>query len=111
MLYTSNKVYESPNSIKTCCKTYAWSVGVLSNERRYRWAASRFVILFKLEKPPVEHLEGFIFLPREGGKLQKFSELFIRNSNPRTIKNSPTGSAKAGASMVGTMFAVASMTC
>jgi len=27
-------------------------------------------ILFKLEKPHVEHLEGFIFLPKEGGKLQ-----------------------------------------
>jgi hypothetical protein len=26
-------------------------------------------ILFKLEKLPVEHLEGFILLPREGGKL------------------------------------------
>jgi hypothetical protein len=28
-------------------------------------------ILFKIEKPPVEHLEGFILLLREGGKLQK----------------------------------------
>jgi hypothetical protein len=28
-------------------------------------------ILFKLEKPPVEHFEGFIFLLREGGELQK----------------------------------------
>jgi hypothetical protein len=28
-------------------------------------------ILFKLEKPPIEHLEGFIFLPRKGGELQK----------------------------------------
>jgi hypothetical protein len=26
-------------------------------------------ILFKLEKPLVEHLEGFILLPREGGEL------------------------------------------
>jgi hypothetical protein len=26
-------------------------------------------ILFKLEKPPVKHLEGFIFLLRENGKL------------------------------------------
>jgi hypothetical protein len=26
-------------------------------------------ILFKLEKPLVKHLEGFIFLLREGGKL------------------------------------------
>jgi hypothetical protein len=29
-------------------------------------------ILFKLEKPLVEHLEGFILLLREGGKLQNF---------------------------------------
>jgi hypothetical protein len=28
-------------------------------------------ILFKLEKPPIEHLEGFILLPRKGGELQK----------------------------------------
>jgi len=26
-------------------------------------------ILFKLEKPPVEHLEGFILLSREVGEL------------------------------------------
>jgi len=26
-------------------------------------------ILFEFEKPPVEHLEGFILLPKEGGKL------------------------------------------
>jgi hypothetical protein len=26
-------------------------------------------ILFEFEKPPVEHLEGFIFLSRENGKL------------------------------------------
>jgi hypothetical protein len=26
-------------------------------------------ILFKLEKPPVEHLECFMLLPREGGEL------------------------------------------
>jgi hypothetical protein len=28
-------------------------------------------ILFKLEKPLVEHLEGFILMLEEGGKLQK----------------------------------------
>jgi len=57
-------VYESPNFAKTHYKTYAWSVGVLSNERRYRWVASSDAlnILFKLEKLPLEHLEGFIFL-------------------------------------------------
>jgi hypothetical protein len=26
-------------------------------------------ILFKLEKPPVEHLEGYILLPKKGGEL------------------------------------------
>jgi hypothetical protein len=26
-------------------------------------------ILFKLEKPLIKHVEGFILLPREGGKL------------------------------------------
>jgi hypothetical protein len=26
-------------------------------------------IFFKLEKPPVQHLEGFILLPKEGGDL------------------------------------------
>jgi hypothetical protein len=26
-------------------------------------------ILFKLEKPPIEHFEGFILLLREGGEL------------------------------------------
>jgi hypothetical protein len=26
-------------------------------------------ILFEFEKPHVEHLEGFILLPREGGEL------------------------------------------
>jgi hypothetical protein len=26
-------------------------------------------ILFKLEKPPIDDLEGFILLPREGGEL------------------------------------------
>jgi hypothetical protein len=29
-------------------------------------------ILFKLEQPPVEHFEGFILLPKEGGELQNF---------------------------------------
>jgi hypothetical protein len=33
-------------------------------------------ILFEFEKPPVEHLEGFILLPREGGKLQIFFQNF-----------------------------------
>jgi hypothetical protein len=28
-------------------------------------------VLFDLEKPHVEHLEGFILLPKEGGEIQK----------------------------------------
>jgi hypothetical protein len=35
-------------------------------------------ILFKLEKPLVEHFEGFIFLPKEGGELQKNFKTFNR---------------------------------
>jgi len=66
-------------------------------------------ILFKLEKRPVEHLEGFILLSREGSELQKISKLLTKNSSLRTRKNSPTRSAKASASMVGGMFAVATM--
>jgi hypothetical protein len=46
MLYTSSKMYEFPNSAKTCCKTCAWSVGIPSNERRYWWASSRFMMLW-----------------------------------------------------------------
>jgi len=33
-------------------------------------------ILFEFEKPPVEHLEGFILLSREGGELQKIFRTF-----------------------------------
>ncbi len=33
-------------------------------------------MLFEFEKPPVEHLEGFILLPRKGGELQNFFETF-----------------------------------
>jgi hypothetical protein len=29
-------------------------------------------ILFKLEKPPIEHLEGFILLPRKVSELHNF---------------------------------------
>ncbi len=68
-------------------------------------------IFFELEKPHVEHLEGFILLPKEGGKLQKISKFLIGNSNSRIRKNSPIGSAKVGASMVGGMFAIIAMSC
>jgi hypothetical protein len=33
-------------------------------------------ILFEFEKPPIEHLEGFILLPKKGGKLQKIFRTF-----------------------------------
>ncbi len=33
-------------------------------------------ILFEFEKPLIEHLEGFILLPREGGELQKIFRTF-----------------------------------
>jgi hypothetical protein len=33
-------------------------------------------ILFKLEKPLVKHLEGFVFLPKKGGELQKNFKTF-----------------------------------
>ncbi len=67
--------------------------------------------LFKLEKLPVEHLNGFILLLREGGELQNFLELLMGNSSSRTQKNSPTGVAKASASMVGGIFTIATMSC
>jgi len=35
-------------------------------------------ILFKLEKPPIEHFEGFILLPKEGGELQIFFKTLDR---------------------------------
>jgi len=40
-----------------------------------------------------------------------FSELFTKNFSSRTQKNSPIALAKAGASMVGGMFAVVIMSC
>jgi hypothetical protein len=40
-----------------------------------------------------------------------FLELLIGNSSSRTRKNSPTGSAKDGASMAGGMFAIIAMSC
>jgi hypothetical protein len=66
-------------------------------------------ILFELEKPPIEHLEGFILLSREGGELKNF--FLIENSSSRIRKNSPIGLIKVGALMVRGMFAVAAMNC
>jgi hypothetical protein len=67
-------------------------------------------IFFKFEKPPIEHLEGFILLSREGGCII-FSKFLTRNSSSRTRKNSPIGSAKVGTLIVGGMFMVAAMSC
>ncbi len=42
-------------------------------------------ILFKLEKPFVEHLEGFILFSRKGGELQ----IFLKTLNQKfQLKNS-----------------------
>jgi len=46
-------------------------------------------ILFKLEKPPVKHLEGFIFMPREGGKLQIFFRILDRKFQLKNLKEFP----------------------
>jgi hypothetical protein len=51
-------------------------------------------IFFKLEKTLIEHLEGFIFLPKKGGELQNFLELFTGNFSSRTRKNSPLDQQK-----------------
>jgi len=43
-------------------------------------------ILFEFEKPSIEHLEGFILLPREGGELQNFFRTFdwkFKFKNPK----------------------------
>jgi hypothetical protein len=46
-------------------------------------------ILFKLEKPHVEHLEGFILLLREGGELQKKFRTFDRKFQLKNLKEFP----------------------
>jgi hypothetical protein len=68
-------------------------------------------ILFELEKPPVEHFEGFIFLLREGNELQNFIRTFDRKFQLKIQKNSPIGSAKIATSMVGRMFVVVTISC
>ncbi len=46
-------------------------------------------ILFELEKPPIEHLEGFILLSREGGELQKKFRTFDRKFQLKNSKEFP----------------------
>jgi hypothetical protein len=66
-------------------------------------------ILFELEKPPIEHLEGFILLLKKVVSYKISSKFLTKNSNSRTRKKSPIGSINVGASMVGGMFAIAIM--
>ncbi len=58
-------------------------------------------ILFKLEKPLIEHFEGFILLPREGGELQIFFRTLHRKFQFKNSKNSLTRLVKNGA-LIGT---------
>jgi len=48
-----------------------------------------FNIFFKLEKPTVEHLEGFIFLSREGGELQIFFRTLHQKFQLKNLKEFP----------------------
>jgi hypothetical protein len=66
-------------------------------------------VLFKLKKPLMEHLEGFILLSKEHGELQKKFRTINRKFQLKNSKNSPIGAAKVGALMVGGMFVVALM--
>jgi hypothetical protein len=68
-------------------------------------------ILFEFEKPPVEHLEGFILCREKVASCRIFSELLTGNSSSRIRKNAPTGSVKASTPVVGGMFVVAAMSC
>jgi len=68
-------------------------------------------IIFKLEKPIVEHLEGFILLSKEGGDLHNFFRTLNRKFQLKNLKKFPHWINKAGASMVGRMFTVATMSC
>jgi hypothetical protein len=68
-------------------------------------------IFFELEKPPVEHFEGFILLPKEGGELQNFFKTFNRKLQFKNSKNSPIASTKVSTLMVGGMFAITTISC
>ncbi len=48
-----------------------------------------FIILFKLEKPHIKHLEGFILLPREGGELQNVLRTINRELQLKNSKEFP----------------------
>ncbi len=61
-------------------------------------------IFFKLKKPHVKHLEGFILQSKKGGKLQKKFRTLNGKFQLKNSKELPIGSTKAGALMVGGMF-------
>ncbi len=113
MLYTSSKVYESPNSTKTRCKIYAWSARVPSNERRYRWVTSRSMMLWvsslSLRSLMYSILRVSSFCRKKVASCKKISKLLMGNSSSRTRKNSPTGSTKADTLMLGGMFTITPM--
>jgi hypothetical protein len=52
-------------------------------------------IFFKLEKPLVQHLEGFILLSREGGKLQNFFRTFNWKFQLKNSKEFPDWISKS----------------
>jgi hypothetical protein len=51
-------------------------------------------IFFKLEKLHVEHFEGFILLPKEGGKLQIFFKTFNKKFQLKNSKKFSHGIGK-----------------
>jgi hypothetical protein len=46
-------------------------------------------ILFELEKPLVEHLEGFILLSRESGELHNFFRILNRKFQLKNLEEFP----------------------
>jgi len=52
-------------------------------------------ILFEFEKPPVEHLEGFIFLSKEGGELHNFFKIFDLKFHLKNSKKFPHWMSKS----------------
>ncbi len=66
-------MYESPNFAKIRCKINAMECRTTFQQMKILMGNFQVYdalsILFKLEKPHVEHLEGFILMLREGGEL------------------------------------------
>jgi hypothetical protein len=46
-------------------------------------------ILFEFEKLPIQHLEGFILLPKEGGELKNFFKTFDYKFQLKNSKEFP----------------------